>query len=467
MRPVRGIIGTAAVLAVVALAVPSAHEIPRSVTVHAFVKPEAGRLRVLIRAPLGAMRDIQFPQVDGEFLDLAHAESALRDAATMWLLPGLELFEAGTRMGSPEIVAVRASLPSDRSFVSVDAALAHMTAPPLPNETRVPWQQAMLDVLLEYRVESEGTDLSIRPGFERLAVDVVTLLRFVHPRQGSVGTATVRVFELRGDPGVVRLDPRWHQAAWGFVKLGFFHVLDGFDHLLFLVCLVVPFRRVRPLIFIVTAFTIAHSITLIAAAAGFAPDGIWFPPLVETLIAASILYMAIENVVAGTGVRRRALMAFGFGLVHGFGFSFVLGDTMQFAGSHLLTSLLSFNVGVEIAQIAVLLALVPALQAVFQRMPSERALTIVLSALIGHMAWHWMADRWSALRQVPVPELDSTMLIASARVLLGIAGLVAAVWAGRRFQARITSARTRTAGAGDPSRRLRSASSSPSDGRSA
>ena len=100
---------------------------------------------------------------------------------------------------------------------------------------------------------------------------------------------------------------------------------------------------------VVTAFTVAHSITLFASAAGFAPDGLWFPPLIETLIAASIVYMALENIV---GLQPSApwITAFGFGLVHGFGFSFALRERLQFAGSHLFDSLLAFNIGVELGR---------------------------------------------------------------------------------------------------------------------
>jgi len=413
-------------LALAPPASPAAHEIPRHVIVHAFVKPEGNRLRVLVRAPLAAMRDIQFPQNEEGFLDIGRAEPPLRDAVTQWVLPGLEILEAGERLPPGTIAAVRVSLPSDRSFVSYAGALAHVTGGTLADGTQLPWPQALLDVLLEYPIESERADFSIRPGFERLGVEVATVLRFV--------TADgVRVFELRGDPGVLRLDPRWHQAAWNFVKLGFFHVLDGVDHLVFLFCLVIPFRRLRPLIFVVTAFTVAHSITLVAAARGFAPDALWFPPLVEALIAASIVYMAIENVVAPGTVRRRLLMAFGFGLVHGFGFSFVLGDAMQFAGSHLLVSLLSFNVGVEMGQVLVLIAVVPALQALFRFVLPERIGTIVLSLLVGHTAWHWMADRWAVLREFPAPAVTAADLVSGVRGLLGITIVVATVWLARRL----------------------------------
>src|SRR5205085_598034 len=107
----------------------------------------------------------------------------------------------------------------------------------------------------------------------------------------------------------------------------------------FLFCLVIPFRRVWTLVPIVTSFTVAHSITLISAAYGYAPGALWFQPLIETLIAMSIVYMALEN-IAVTAPRRRWIVTFLFGLVHGFGFSFGLQHTMQFAGSHLLMSLL-------------------------------------------------------------------------------------------------------------------------------
>ena len=97
-------------------------------------------------------------------------------------------------------------------------------------------------------------------------------------------------------------------------------------------CLVIPFRRIWTLVPIVTAFTVAHSITLIASAYNYAPGALWFPPLIETLIATSIVYMALENIVGRDSPRRRWIITFLFGLVHGFGFSFGLQHTLQFAG---------------------------------------------------------------------------------------------------------------------------------------
>ena len=229
----------------------------------------------------------------------------------------------------------------------------------------------------------------------------------------------MRGFEFYGDPGLVRLDPRWHQAAFQFVKLGFFHILDGVDHLLFLTCLVIPFRRLRSLVAVVTSFTVAHSITLIASAYNLAPDALWFPPLIETLIATSILYMALENIVSPQ-LKRRWLITFGFGLVHGFGFSFALRQTLQFAGSHLLTSLLSFNLGVELGQLLVLVLLIPSLDLLFRYVVTERMGTIILSALVAHTSWHWLTERWGALRQYRFqwPVVDAAFLAGAMRWMM-------------------------------------------------
>src|SRR2546427_479145 len=144
----------------------------------------------------------------------------------------------------------------------------------------------------------------------------------------------------------------------------------------------------------------------------------------------SIVYMALENIVGGIGVQRRWMITFGFGLVHGFGFSFALRQTLQFAGSHLLTSLLSFNVGVELGQLLVLLVLVPALDLLFRRAVPERTGTIVLSALVAHTAWHWMIERWDRLRQFrfPWPALDAALLASTMRGLMVVVVAAGLVW---------------------------------------
>jgi hypothetical protein len=400
-----------------------AHDIPNDVTVRAFVKPEGQRLRLLVRVPLLAMRDIEFTKRGPGYLDLGRVDASLRDAATVWISRTLELYEGDARVAEPAIVHAQVSLESDPSFASYEQALAHVAGPSLPVDTDVYWNQALLDVLLEYPIQSDRSEFSIRPGLAGLGLHVVTVLRFLPP------TGVVRAFELLDDPGLVRLDPRWHQAALRFVVSGFFHILEGTDHLLFLFCLVIPFRRFRALIPIVTSFTVAHSITLIAAAYGLGPSVLWFPPLIETLIAMSIVYMALENIV-GSNIQRRWMITFAFGLVHGFGFSFALQQTLQFAGSHLLTSLLSFNIGVELGQLLVLLLLVPALEILFRYAVAERIGTIILSVLVAHTGWHWMIERADRLSQFRFqwPVLTAGLLVTLMRGLMVVVMLAALIW---------------------------------------
>jgi hypothetical protein len=370
------------------------------------------------------MRDMDYPRRGAKnsgLLDVARADSTLRDAATLWVGDSLDVFEDETKLAYPRVAEVRASLESDRSFATYDEALAHVTGPRLPDDTELVWTQGLLDILFEYSIQSDRARFSIDPRFGRLGLRTVTVARFDPPG------GTERAFELVGDPGLVRLDPRWHQAAWHFVKLGFEHILGGTDHLLFLFCLVIPFRRIRPLVAVVTSFTVAHSITLFASAFNLAPDALWFPPLIETLIAASIVYMALENIV-GANVKRRWLITFGFGLVHGFGFSFALRQTLQFAGSHLLTSLFSFNIGVELGQLLVLAIVLPALELTFRYAVAERMGTIILSALVAHTSWHWLTERYQVLRQYRItwPEIDAMFLVSAMRwamVLVAVAGV--------------------------------------------
>jgi hypothetical protein len=395
--------------------------------VQAFFRPEGSHLRLLVRVPLQAMRDVEFPQRGPGYLNFEQIDALLPDAVNLWIAGAIEIYEDNARLPKASVVECRVSLLSDPSFATYDAALADIRGPKLTNATSVVWDQVFVDTLLEYPIQSDRARFSIHSELARLGVRTVTVLRFLLPG------GAIRAFEFTGDPGLIALDPRWHQAALRFVKLGFMHILDGTDHLLFLLCLVIPFRRFGALVPIVTAFTVAHSITLIASAYDFAPSPLWFPPLIETLIACSIVYMALENIVGGATVHRRWMIAFGFGLVHGFGFSFALKETLQFAGSHLLTSLLGFNIGVELGQLLVLAVLVPVLDFVFRHIVAERIGTIILSALVAHTGWHWMMDRADRLRQFRFewPLIDAALLATVLRVLTIAVLLAGLAWAAR------------------------------------
>jgi hypothetical protein len=413
-----------------------AHEIPSDATVHVFAKPAGNSFTVLVRVPLKTMRDVQFPEQTSGYLDVRQLEPMLADMATVWLSTFIDVYENDVQLAKPRLMATQISIASDRSFAGFDQALAHIKEAKPGNSEYLVWNQVWLDAQFETPIHSDRSAFSIHPRLGHLANRVVTVLRFVPP--GS----DIRAFEFEGDPGIVPLDPRWTQAAFRFVELGFRHILDGTDHLLFLLCLVIPFRRLRPLLLVVTAFTVAHSVTLIASAYQWRPDALWFPPLIETLIAASIVYMAFENIMGASAVSRRWMMAFGFGLVHGFGFSFALEQTLQFAGSHLLTSLLSFNIGVELGQILVLLLSIPLLDLLFRVVPSERTASIILSALVAHTGWHWMTDRWDRLRQFQFewPAMDAAGLAMALRWIVALLLVGALIRMMTRVRAPKTSA---------------------------
>src|SRR4051812_16087431 len=152
------IVGLAALLVLAASAPMRAHDIPNDVTVQTFVKPEGTRLRLLVRVPLQAMRDMDYPKprntTRGDLMDLGRADSTLRDASTLWISDFLDVYENDVRLPKPQVVAVRAALQSDRSFPSYDDALAHVTGPPLPPDAEFVWAQGLLDVLFEYPIQS-------------------------------------------------------------------------------------------------------------------------------------------------------------------------------------------------------------------------------------------------------------------------------------------------------------------------
>jgi hypothetical protein len=150
---------------------------------------------------------------------------------------------------------------------------------------------------------------------------------------------------------------------------------------------------------------------------------------IEVAIALSLVVAGVLN-LAPRLRRLRLPLAFGFGLVHGFGFSFALRESLQFAGSHLATSLVSFNIGVELGQIFVLAIAVPTLAYVFKHIVAERMGTIILSAFVAHTAWHWMLDRWNVLRQYTfeLPDFNASFAAGVMRAMMLLVFIGGVAW---------------------------------------
>lgn len=417
----RGIVSLMVVVTTLAATAPYpivAHDIPTDVNIRAFVKPDGQRLNLLVRVPLRAILDVTFPKRGPGYLDLPRADASLREGATGWIASSVELYEEGARLTDSRIVAVRVSLPSDPSFRSYEEALTHLQGPPLPPSTELYWDQGMLDVWLDYPMRSPQSHFSIRPTFWRLGLRVHMTLRFL-PFDAEPST-----FELGGDPGLIALDPSWQDAGLRFIQSGFLHILERLDQLLLLLCLVIPVRRLAALTSVLASFTIGHSLTLIASAYDLAPAGPWFPPLIGTLIALSIIYLALEN-ISGWRLDRR-VTSFGFGLLNGFGLSFALRESLQFAGSHRLTAVLSFDAGIVLGQLAVLIVLLVGLELLFRIGIGERIGGIMLSALAIHPSWHRTVDRTAGLAQVS--WLDAALLSSVVGWMMVMVALVGLGW---------------------------------------
>jgi hypothetical protein len=176
-----------------------------------------------------------------------------------------------------------------------------------------------------------------------------------------------------------------------FLRLGLHHILTGYDHLLFLAGLLVACRRLAMMLALVTSFTVGHSITLVLADLDLvaAPGGV-----VEPLIAASIAFVGIENLVRLDEPKGRWLVTVAFGLVHGFGFAAGLKETgLAAAGTSLVVPLLAFNIGVELGQIAVAAPLVPILWRLRRWPPYSRYGAPAISVMVAAAGLYWLAER--------------------------------------------------------------------------
>ena len=177
----------------------------------------------------------------------------------------------------------------------------------------------------------------------------------------------------------------------GFFLLGIKHILTGYDHLLFLCGLLVVCHRLKTMVTIITCFTVAHSITLALAALGLVSVS---GRIVEPLIAASIVFVGVENLLRHSEPKARWALTAGFGLIHGFGFAGALIESGLGAnGAPLLVPLFAFNLGVETGQLAVAAIFVPVLWQLRKWPPFARQGTTIISALVALAGAFWLLQR--------------------------------------------------------------------------
>ncbi|MFT7352640.1 MAG: hypothetical protein ACI9XR_002427 [Flavobacterium sp.] len=176
-----------------------------------------------------------------------------------------------------------------------------------------------------------------------------------------------------------------------YIKLGFEHIIPlGVDHILFVLSLFLLNPKLKPVLLQATAFTVAHTVTL-----GLSMYQVINPPayIVEPIIAISIMYVAMENILSKELKKTRIGIVFLFGLIHGMGFASVLSE-LGLPKESFLTSLLMFNVGVELGQISVIVLAYFLLGKFFGDKPYYRKFIVIpISAFIFIVATYWMIER--------------------------------------------------------------------------
>ena len=282
-----------------------------------------------------------------------------------------------------------------------------------PEEFAAAFDRVYATIVQHYTLNSSGPPVRVtRDNYELIDDHVLLLhLTYVFPQQVLAVQMTSNLPDVLG-PGHVHLvsvslsgrlqeqilDGRnrtafftqssgtWWQTLGRFVWLGVQHIATGYDHLAFLLGLLIATATLRSLVKVITSFTVAHSITL--ALATF--NVVVLPSrFTESMIAASILYVAVENVIRKRTMDRWKL-TFLFGLVHGFGFSNVLRE-MQLPRANLALSLFSFNLGVEIGQVVFVVLLFPALEDLMRS--GWTRLRPAVSIAIGLLAAYWFVQR--------------------------------------------------------------------------
>lgn len=201
--------------------------------------------------------------------------------------------------------------------------------------------------------------------FDRLGADVHTLARINWPGGTSQFAFATETREARITVAPAAAAPRSQtlQGFGSFLDLGLWHILGGYDHLMFLLALLLAPASGWAIVRVITAFTLAHSVTLALTAL----DVLHLPPLfIESAIAASIAWVAGENLWRKNAVSHRVLVTAAFGLIHGCGFAGILRE-VGLPRDHLVGALFGFNLGVELGQLLVVVPLVPLLRWVWRK----------------------------------------------------------------------------------------------------
>ena len=398
----------------------TAHEVPRTLRVEMFVRPDGRLLHLLVRIPLSGLLGTGMPTEGLGYLSLEEIGPSLERTARQ-IAGDLELFEGGGALGPPRMVTARISLPFDTSFTSYARAAAHLTGPPLPPGTQVYWTQGNFDVWFDYPIGSDRSSFAMRSGLTALAPEVTTALQFVSPDR------PLRSFEFLGNPGRIWLDPRWYQVVPVFSEAGFLQAISRVDLWLFALCVLIPWRRMADVIPVAGLFAATSLTTSLVMTYGPDATGVWLPPLIDAIAAALLVYLAIENVATSRRTRRWP-GALAIGIVFGIASYLAMRPVAQFGVDYALLSAVAFHLGITMALTAAFAVVAAMLLGVHRIFKAWRLRTVILSAIVAHYAWNELMRRGERLPGLPWPLPTPQNLVNSTSWLLVLVVAAGAWW---------------------------------------
>lgn len=297
--------------------------------------------------------------------------------------------------GSVESVAIH-RVGEEPGFATLNEARQAVSAgSTLPPDLPAFVGDVIIDVTIGYDLKTAPSiyalSNALNPGLPDQEMTANLILDY-----GSSDTLVFRTRGLMEDP--VEISRSSFAGIVTFIWEGVRHILEGIDHVLFVICLVIGAPELRALLWRVTGFTVGHSVTLSLGFFGYVPSGAWFVPLVETGIALSIIYaavLAVKRESSGPSANRKVFaVTVLLGLLHGLGFSFVLHEILQVTSPNIWQSLLAFNVGVEVGQLAIVLVTWPLLNAISKIGPTpELTLRVSIAIGCGVIASWWTFER--------------------------------------------------------------------------
>ena len=353
-----------------------------------FLKVQGSVLTVLLRLPASILADAGLSTVKPAALQGAN-EGPLR-AVALEAVKELDLMSGNRRLPMPSAKWV-VSPGRDSSFDSYETALAHLAGPALPAAGDVYWNDAFVDLRLDYGIVAAPDGLSIRfNGFRTPTGFVQTRVTYLP------GDHAARQFTIVGPPRRVTLEPLRLDAIPMFAKAGLRRLISDRELLLFLLVLAIPRRSLRMALGALGAFLIGHVTSTIMMPALAAPPDVFFQLLFALTATAALVVAALQNTLV-TRIGWTKAVSLCFGLANGVAVGVAVREALPLAGSHPAIGLAAFVGTTEIAALWLLFVLQPVVQSLYRLGMRDGVVTVALSLLPIHTGLHGVVENGQLL----------------------------------------------------------------------